>query len=108
MFLEPSAEEDSSKTLDYPLGKNGAGSNLCGGSVDVDGIGHATDVSSRDAENGGRVVQSMKEDMFSLLWAWKGGFEKVLGVLDRVMDSVLDGLVKLGLGRKFVGRKTGP
>jgi hypothetical protein len=37
---------------------------------------------------------------------WKGSFEKVLGVLDRVMDSILDGLVKLGLGHKFIGRKT--
>jgi hypothetical protein len=28
---------------------------------------------------------------------WKGGLEKVLGDLDRVMASILAGLVKLGL-----------
>jgi hypothetical protein len=62
--LEPSVEEDFSKTLDYPLGMNGAGSNLCAGAIDGDGIDLAIDVSSLDAENGGRVVKSIKEDCF--------------------------------------------
>lgn len=74
--------------------------------MDGDGTGYATDVSSRDATNGGRVGQCTKEDLFSILCAWKGGVEKVLGDLDRVMASILAGLVKLGLSRK-PGRKKG-
>lgn len=46
------------------MGKNGAGSNLCGGAIDGDGIDRAIDVSSLDAENRGRVVKSIKEDCF--------------------------------------------
>jgi len=49
-------------------------------------------------------VQSKKEDLFSLLWAWKGSFEKVLGV----MASILAGMVKLGMSHKPIGCKTGP
>jgi hypothetical protein len=64
VFLKPSVEEDFSKALYYPLGKNGAGSNLCGCAIDGDGIDLAIDVSSVDAENGGRVVKSIKEDCF--------------------------------------------
>jgi hypothetical protein len=38
---------------------------------------------------------------------WKGGLEKVLRDLNRVMASILAGLVKLGLGPKPIGCKKG-
>jgi hypothetical protein len=51
---------DPSKTLDCPLGENQAVSNSCGCAVNGGGAGHATDVSSLDVANEGRVVQSKK------------------------------------------------
>jgi hypothetical protein len=61
-----------------------------------DRSGCASASSSQDAEDGGRVVQS-KEVLFSLLWAWKGSFEKGLAKLDRVMASFWAEMVRFGL-----------
>jgi hypothetical protein len=51
VFLEPFAEEEPSKTLDYPLSKKKVVSNSCGGAVDGDGTDRVAYVSSCDAAN---------------------------------------------------------
>ena len=59
------------QTLVYPLGKNQDGSNFFGGAIDGDGTSCVANASLCDAAAfGGRVVQSKKEDLFSLLWAY--------------------------------------
>jgi hypothetical protein len=63
---------------------------------DEEGDGHAEAIPSA-VEEGGRVVQSKKKALLSLLWAWKGKFEKVLGELDRTMASFWASLVRFGL-----------
>jgi hypothetical protein len=46
--------------------------------------------------------------LHSLLGAWKGRFEKMLGELDRVIAAVWVGLVQFGLGCGSVIRNLGP
>jgi hypothetical protein len=67
-------------------------------STDGVGTGRAVADSSK-AVFGGRVEQSNTEALLSLLRAWKGSFENVLGELDRVLTALWAGLMKFGLDR---------
>lgn len=63
---------------------------------DGEGDGHAEAIPST-VEEGGRVVQSKKKALLTLVWACKGKFKKVLGELDQTMASFWAGLVRFGL-----------
>jgi hypothetical protein len=54
------------------------------------------------------LCRSNTEALLSLLWAWKGSFENVLGELDRVLTALWAGLVQFGLGCGPIERKMGP
>jgi hypothetical protein len=91
--LGPGVEQSSE-----PTAKKGPSQNPFQqlGVDDGEGDGHAKAIPST-VEEGGRVVQSKKKALLSLLWACKGKFKKVLWELDRTMASFWAGLVRFAL-----------
>lgn len=54
---------------------------------------------------GGKDLQSEKDNLTTLLWAWKVRFKKALRELDQVLRSLLVGLEKIGPSHKPARRK---
>jgi hypothetical protein len=74
----------------------------------IDGVGTSCVVAdSSKAVFGARVEQSYTKALLSLLRAWKGSFENVLGELDQVLTVLWVGLMNFGLDRGPVERKMG-
>lgn len=86
------------------LGKDHFDSSPCGATVDGDGTDRACPF---DAAIDNKGLQCEKENVSSLLWAWKGKFEKALSELDMALRWLLDGLEKIGPSLKPDGHKKG-